>query len=131
MTNTPKRFIGEAIQVDFKKPPALEKKPGCPISFNWRDHKYVIIALLKEWHDYKRKGDMMRNIRPRRIDDAERRGSWGVGRDYYRVQTDNGQIFDIYYDRAPQNVEQRKGGWYLFRELSADQQPDWNLWSKV
>ncbi|MBW8012334.1 MAG: hypothetical protein FVQ83_14060 [Chloroflexi bacterium] len=124
MTNTPKRFIGEAIQVDFNKPPTLEKKPGCPDSFTWQGQDYGIIALLKEWHDYKRKGEMRRNIKPNRIENAERRGSWGVGRDYYRVQTDNGQIFDIYYDRAPQNVDQRKGGWFLFRELTGGRQPE-------
>ncbi len=43
------------------------------------------------------------------------KGSWGVGRDYYRVQTDSGEIFDIYYDRKPKG--QKKGEWILLRKI--------------
>lgn len=48
----------------------------------------------------------------------ERRGSWGVGQDYYRVRTSVGRFFDLYYDRAPKDADQRKGGWFLDKELS-------------
>jgi hypothetical protein len=30
------------------------------------------------------------------------------------------RIFDLYYDRAPKDINHRKGGWCLYRELSAD-----------
>ena len=49
---------------------------------------------------------------------ASRRGSWGVGRDYYRVRTDDGRIFELYYDRAPGDAGNRSGSWYLYRELT-------------
>jgi len=58
---------------------------------------------------------------------AERQGTWGVGRDYFRVRTDTGQTFELYYDRAPKAGprlplsgagEGRKGGWFLYRELA-------------
>jgi hypothetical protein len=49
---------------------------------------------------------------------ALHRGSWGVGRYYFRVRTDTRQVFDIYYDRAPQNIEDRKGSWFLYREMA-------------
>jgi hypothetical protein len=61
---------------------------------------------------------MARNMTPEHAATAERRGSWGVGRFYFRVKTEAGNIFDLYYDRSPKNVDDRKGGWYLFRELS-------------
>jgi len=50
---------------------------------------------------------------------AARRGSWGVGRDYYRVRTAGGRVFDLYYDRAPKGSDDRGGGWFLFREMTA------------
>jgi hypothetical protein len=40
-----------------------------------------------------------------------------VGKYYFRVRTDTGQIFDLYYDRAPGGADDRKGSWYLFQEL--------------
>jgi hypothetical protein len=51
---------------------------------------------------------------------AESRGSWGVGRFYFRVKLEDGRVFDLYYDRAPQGVDRRKGTWFLFRELMDD-----------
>ncbi len=47
---------------------------------------------------------------------ALRRGSRGVGRDYYRVQTAAGRVFVLYYDRAPKNVDDSLGGWFLLEE---------------
>jgi hypothetical protein len=114
----PLRFIGEPIQVQFDRPPVLEKKPGCPDRFVWRGETYRIVETLSEWHDYRRRGRMDRNMRPEHAATAARRGSWGVGRDYYRVRTATGQTFDLYYDRAPKGVKDRKGGWFLYREVT-------------
>jgi hypothetical protein len=33
------------------------------------------------------------------------------------VLVDTGQIFDIYYDRAMKNIDDRKGQWLIYREL--------------
>ena len=44
-------------------------------------------------------------------------GSLGVGRFYFRVRVDSGQIFDLYYDREIQDVDDRLGHWFLYREL--------------
>jgi hypothetical protein len=119
----PLRFIGEQIQVQFDQPPILEKRPGCPDRFLWREDMYYIVEKLSEWHDYTRRGRMSINMRPTHAAAATRRGSWGVGRDYYRVRTDAGRIFELYYDRAPKKVGDRKGAWFLYRELSM-LQPD-------
>jgi hypothetical protein len=112
------RFIGEPIEVHFDHPPMLEKKPGCPDEFTWRGMLYRVVEKLGEWHDYRRRGRMARNMQPQHAAVAEGRGSWGVGRDYFRVRTEGGQVFDVYYDRAPGNVESRKGTWFLYREMS-------------
>jgi hypothetical protein len=109
--------VGEPIQVEFDQPGFLEKKPGCPDRFIWRGETYRVVEKLKEWHDYRRRGRVAHNMRRAHLETARRRGSWGVGRDYYRVRTETGQIFDLYYDRAPKNVDDRKGAWYLYREV--------------
>ena len=111
------RFFQEPIMVEFDQQPLLEKKPGCPDRFTWRDEPFEIEALLSEWHDYQRRGRMARNMRPEHAAAAQRRGSWGVGLDYYRVRTKGGRIFDLYYDRAPVDAGRRKGTWFIDREL--------------
>ena len=114
----PLRFIGEPVEARFVRPPALEKKPGCPDWFIWRDETYPVTEKLSEWHDYGRRGRMAVNMRPAHRAAALRSGSWGVGRDYFRVRTENGRIFDLYYDRAPKSADDRKGSWVLYREMT-------------
>jgi hypothetical protein len=113
----PLRFIGESIQVHYDQPPTLEKKPGCPQAFTWRGQIYRVIELVSEWHNYQRRGRMAKNMQPQHAAVASGRGSWGVGQDYYRVRTDTDQFFDLYYDRAPKGADQRKGAWFLDKEL--------------
>ena len=113
----PEHFIAEPIEVEFGQKPALEKKPGCPDRFVWRAAVYVIVEKMQEWHDYQRRGRMARNMRDSHLTTATRRGSWGVGRDYYRVRTHTGQVFDLYYDRAPKSAGERKGAWFLYQEM--------------
>lgn len=111
------RFISEVIEVRFTHAPTLEKKPGCPDDFIWHGDTFNIVEILIEWHDYRRRGRMIRNMQPAHTKVAEGRGSWGVGQDYYRIRTKSGRIFEIYYDRAPKDTQHRKGGWFLYREL--------------
>jgi len=113
----PIKFISEPIDVHHSQPPMLEKVPGPPDRFEWRGEVFVISEVLMEWHDYHRRGRMARNMQPKHASAAERRGSWGVGQDYYRVRTSSNRFFDLYFDRAPKDVDQRKGGWFLDREL--------------
>jgi hypothetical protein len=119
MDYRPLHFIGEPVEVQFFQPPALEKKPGCPDAFTWRSIRYQVVELLSEWHDYERRGRYARNMRDTHLATAANRGSWGVGQDYFRVRTDRGQVFDLYYDRAPQGTDQRKGGWFIDKELES------------
>lgn len=119
----PLHFIAESITVEFAEPPTFEKKPGCPQAFTWRGQQFEVAELISEWHDYSRRGRMAGNMRPEHARTAARRGSWGVGQDYFRVRTACGRFFDLYYDRAPKSVDERKGAWFLYRELAPEASP--------
>ncbi|MBU6998752.1 MAG: hypothetical protein HXS41_05470 [Theionarchaea archaeon] len=112
-------FYCEPITVTFNREPLLEKKTGPPSAFVWRETSYTIIAVLRTWHDYNQRGrldflyDEKRGNAPRMT--LGKRGSWGVGRDYYRVETDSGEVFDLYYDRAPR--KHKKGEWILLKKV--------------
>lgn len=110
------RFIDEPITVLYKNPPLLEKTPGCPDGFIWNTTEYKIKHLLAEWHNYLRRGRYARNMRPAHAAQAAMNGSWGVGRFFFRVCVEGGQIFEIYYDRTPTGVDNRKGNWILYCE---------------
>jgi hypothetical protein len=116
----PIRFIEEAVEVEFDEPPLLEKKPGPPDRFIWREVTHTIVETLNEWVDFRRRGRMARNMLPQHATTASRRGSWGVGKFYFRVRTVEGRVFDLYYDRAPKDAGHRKGEWFLFQELQID-----------
>jgi hypothetical protein len=116
------RFIGTLIEVHHDRPSPYEKRPGPPDGFTWEGRKYQIIAILQEWHDYRRRGRMAKNMRESHLRAAGGRGSWGVGRDYYRVRTDSGAVFELYYDRAPKGADHPKGAWFLYRQL-VDEEP--------
>ncbi len=122
MTTSPMRFIGEPIEVEYDIPQVREKSPFCPNRFIWRGTRYSITKTLEEWSDFSRRGRMSRNMRPPHLTRASRDGSWGVGRFYFTVTVHTGQIFEIYYDRAPEDVDNRMGNWFLFgeRKLAAD-----------
>jgi hypothetical protein len=117
MEYLPFRFFNDPIQVEFNQLPALEKSPPCPQAFIWRHERYIIQESLAEWVDFARRGRMRNNMRPEHAARAALRGSWGVGVFYFRVRIEDGRVFDLYYDRAPQDVDRRKGAWYLDKEL--------------
>ncbi len=120
-SDLPTRFIGVSVEVVYDRPPALEKRPGPPDGFIWEGRTYHVVAVLQEWHDYHLRGKSLAfYVKERgsyRAKAAERRGTWGVGRDYYRVRTAEGEVFDLYYDRAPHGPGERKGAWFLWRQI--------------
>ena len=117
MDCTPLHFLDQPIEVLFDKPPVREKAPDCPNGFIWEDKTYRVVEMLSSWTDFKRRGKMARNMQPQHAAVASTRGSLNVGRYYFRVKVDTGQIFDIYYDRAMKSVDDRKGQWLVYREL--------------
>ena len=116
MPTIPSHFYDESILVQFSTPPVLEKKPACPDGFTWREEYFSISEVLEEWADFKRRGRMARNMAPAHLASASRLGSRGVGRFHFRVKTSAGRLFELYYDRAPEDVDNQKGGWYLLSE---------------
>ena len=118
MKTIPSSFIDEPITVEFDVPPVREKTPVCPQRFTWRATRYMITSVLEEWVDYARRGRAATNMTPAHLASAARLGSWGVGRFSFRVTVDSGQIFEIYYDRAPKDADNRMGGWFLKGERS-------------
>ena len=136
-TYKPIHFLEQPIEVIFDTPPTREKTPHCPNGFIWEGKTYRVLEMLSSWIDVKRRGKMARNMRPEHAAVAANRGSLNVGRFYFRVrvglssdspavelrdnkgQSDE-QIFDIYYDRAMKNVDDRKGQWFVYRELEEE-----------
>jgi Domain of unknown function (DUF6504) len=114
----PLHFIDVPIEVRFRTEPALEKTPPCPDGFTWEGREYRVSEMLAQWSDFTRRGRMARNMQPQHAAVAAGRGSLGVGRFFFRVRTDDGRVFDLYYDRAIKDASHRKGAWTLYRELS-------------
>lgn len=117
----PIRFISEQIQVTHDTPPVLSKRPGPPSAFQWRGEAHQVRELISSWFDFGRSGDMAHNMAPAHLETAAGRGSWGVGKFFFRVLTSTGRVFDLYYDRAPKDAGDRQGLWILWRELAETQ----------
>jgi hypothetical protein len=123
--HTIRHFISEPITIHFEKPPLHTKKPHCPDRFNWRGEDWIITACLAEWVDYTRRGRMAKNMQPQHAQAASQRGSWGVGRIYFDVQSKQessrnqaSRLFRLYFDRAPTDASDRTGHWVLLAELT-------------
>jgi len=108
-----KKFIGEEISVVYDSPPLFTKKPECPHGFVWRNQEFRIAKTLMAWQDFSRRGSREKNMSPEHAEHARLHGSWGVGRYYFRIETSEGEIFEIYYDRAPEKSADRSGHWFL------------------
>ena len=113
----PFHFLDEPIEVHFDTPPLLTRKPDAPQAFVWREERFAVDDILATWSDYRRRGRSERNMQPAHAQVAVRRGSWGVGRFYFRLRVQGGRVFDIYYDRAPEDAGDRVGHWFVYREL--------------
>ncbi len=115
----PIHFLDQHIEVSFKSPPARQKLPHCPDEFLWEGRVYKVLETLSEWTDFPRRGRFARNMQPAHAAVAAQRGSLNVGRFFFRVRVDTGQLFDLYYDRASRNADDRKGQWFVYCELAA------------
>ena len=117
MDYVPVHFYDAPIDVRFAVDPARQKTPPCPEAFTWEGREFPVDEKLSEWFDFGRRGKSARNMQPAHAATASRRGSLGVGRFYFRVRVEGGQVFDIYYDRQIKSADDRLGHWFLYREL--------------
>ncbi len=116
----PRRYIGREIDVEFDEAPALKKTPHCPDVLHVGDETLRVVELLEEWSDFTRRGRLAKNMREEHLEVARSRGSWGVGRMFFRVRVEDGRLFELYYDRAPKDATDRLGSWFLRCELARD-----------
>ena len=100
--NVTTKLISERITVEFTESPAGLKEPAV---FTWRGKRHVIRQVLSAWVDAGfGAGEVTRTWYNRRH------------RNYYRVETDEGEIYELYLDRSGS-----KRDWILARRLGTDE----------
>lgn len=103
----------DPIEVGFASEGAAGKVSGRPSSFKWRGREHRIVRVLRQWYDA---GGL-----PRRRDFGGRQAPFfggaarRAGRDWYRVLTESGEIFEIYHDRRPGG--KKEDAWILGKKL--------------
>jgi hypothetical protein len=91
------KFIGERISVTTG---GTIRQPS---TFTWKDVEYRVTEVILSWMDWGfPQSATQRDWKARRH------------RNYYRVRTDRGEVYEIYHDRGPGG---RGGGWYLFQQM--------------
>ena len=78
-----------------------------PVSFRLEGREYVITEIVESWPDHG-----YGNIPPERKKWYHRHH-----RNYYRVKTAEGEIYEIYYDRGTQPTHPELKKWFLTRKL--------------
>ena len=99
----PPQFISEHISV------TTDGEIKQPVAFRWKGNEYRVVEVILAWFDWGfPPGAAQRDWRTRRH------------RNYYRVRTGNGEIFEIYMDRAAPSGDAQ---WYLYQRLEGDNLP--------
>ncbi len=95
-----RRFFGQLITVE------RDPRSRAPTAFAFRDEKHTVAQVLTSWQDHGFPNDGRRHTwRQRRH------------RSYYRVRTDEGRDFEIYYDRGVSMDSPKYMRWYVSEEL--------------
>ena len=97
----PAQFFGREIEV------TVSGEVKVPVSFRLGELEYVITEILESWPDYGFGSNTLRRKR------------WWQRhhRNYYRVKTTGGEIFEIYYDRGTNLSRPEFKKWILHRQL--------------
>lgn len=90
-------FIGEVIPVE------TEGEVKRPARFAWRGRDYTIVRILASWRDFSMPAQVHRP-----------RFTMRHHRNYYHVETDTGDRFEIYLDRGAKQPE-----WVLLKHLGS------------
>ena len=95
-----RRFFGQVIEVE------RDDESRAPVAFAFKGERHEVAEVLTYWqdHGFPNDGRKHRWIQRRH-------------RNYYRVRTAEGRVFEIYFDRGV-NVENPKYlRWYVTKEL--------------
>jgi hypothetical protein len=92
------QFLSEKIKV------IIDKARRTPASFIRNKKEYIISEVIAVWHDwgFSEGAPKGRNWRLRHH------------RNYYRVQTTEDEVFEIYLDRKSKKEE---GEWFLYQKI--------------
>lgn len=95
------QFFGREVQV------TVNGEVKVPTSFRLDDRQYVISEIVLAWQDH--------GFGPT----TSRRKKWWQRRhrNYYRVKTPEGDLFEIYYDRGTSLKYPERRKWFLHRQL--------------
>ena len=94
----PTRFMDREIEVE-----ATEDAPRRPVAFKVGGHRYGVVEVLSTWED--------------EAPGATRDWRQRHDRTFYRLRTDEGDLFDIYYDWN-ESRRHHRDRWVLHRRLS-------------
>ena len=95
------RFFSQEIEV------TVSGKVKSPASFRPGKEEYIIAEIIDSWADY---GFGRTPLRRKRWWQRHHRN-------YYRVKTTQGEIFEIYYDRGTSLSHPERKKWFLSRQL--------------
>ncbi len=92
------KFIGEAIDVEATQEPGFKQ----PVSFVLKGAQYAVKEVRTVWEDHGFTGPPQKHPR------------WWQRhhRVYYIVETEKGDVFEIYWDRKAKDNQ-----WFLTRQL--------------
>lgn len=92
------QFLSEKITV------VIDRSKRVPASFTWNKKEYKIEEVIAVWQDW---GFPKGSPKTR---------TWRLRhhRNYYRVQTEGDEVFEIYLDRKTKKEE---GEWYLYQRI--------------
>lgn len=95
----PTRFMEREIEVEGAK-----DAPRRPVAFKIEGRRYVVAGILSTWED--------------QSPGSPGRGPQSYHRTFYRLRTEEGDLFDIYFDWAEARRRHRDR-WVLHRRLAA------------
>ena len=95
-------FIGEEVEVEMAGDPVLE-----PALIRWAGREYRVAEMLTRWFDY--------GFGP--VLSAQPKWWQRRHRNYYRVRTEDGYVFELYFDRGANRKHPERRKWILVKSV--------------
>jgi hypothetical protein len=95
-------FISEPItpvEASFDTAGMSRGEPGVPMKFRWRKKSYAVAEILEQWKDH---GDCRNGS-----------GERYVRKHGYRVRTEQGLVFRLYFQRTVGRGKLSKARWWI------------------